>query len=187
MDTTTEGRTYTERYAVHDFPHVAIIDPRTGRLMWRKEGWTQEHPLTKQDFAEMAMDFCSRHSFDKPPVAPNASHKRKIMSESEELQAAMQASLNKDDGSNDDVVVEYVGSSEEEEKEPSFVDALLAFDVGEEPASGARIQIRMPGAKVVRKFNPQDPVKSIYAFVAVSCFVVFVGSRNTWCRQSLFA
>jgi len=92
------------------------------------------------------------------------------MSESEELQAAMQASLNDDDS---DEEVEYVGSSEdvqeeEEEKEPSFVETLLAMDVGEEPANGARIQMRMPDAKrLVRKFAPDDTVKSIYAFVAV--------------------
>ena len=51
MDTTAEGRTYVERYQVADFPHVAILDPRTGRLIWRKEGWTQVNPLTAMDFA----------------------------------------------------------------------------------------------------------------------------------------
>ena len=102
MDTTTEGRTFCERYQVHDYPHVSIIDPRTGRLMWRREGWTQERPLTKEDFAEMAMDFCSRHSLDNPP---SASHKRKSRSESEEP-----ASLKREES------VEYAASSKKKKK-----------------------------------------------------------------------
>jgi hypothetical protein len=150
--------------------------------MWRKEGWTQEHPLTKEGFAEMAMDFCSRHSFDKQPnVARKATFEttvhqktpKKIRSEEEELQAALRASLNNDD--DDDDEVEYLGMaddpSDEPDAEPSFVQELLELNVGEEPASGgARIQIRMPDAKrLVRKFSPDDTVKSIYAFVAVRC------------------
>jgi hypothetical protein len=146
--------------------------------MWRKEGWTQEHPLTKEGFAEMAMDFCSRHSFDKPHVARKASFEtcqktpKKIRTEEEELQAALRASLNEDDNDDDDEV-EYVeiaddASDIEPEAERSFVHDLLTLNVGEEPASGARIQIRMPDAKrLVRKFSPHDTVKSIYAFVAV--------------------
>jgi hypothetical protein len=119
MDIHPEGQTYAQRYHVHDYPHLAIIDPRTRRLMWSKEGWTQEKPLTSEDFAETAMDFCSRHSFDKPPVAPRTSSssngatassrptKRPMqeMSEDEQLQAAMQASLQQsgeDDGGDDD-------------------------------------------------------------------------------------
>eukprot|EP00521_Asterionellopsis_glacialis_P011221 CAMPEP_0195295650 /NCGR_PEP_ID=MMETSP0707-20130614/17781_1 /TAXON_ID=33640 /ORGANISM="Asterionellopsis glacialis, Strain CCMP134" /LENGTH=574 /DNA_ID=CAMNT_0040356921 /DNA_START=243 /DNA_END=1964 /DNA_ORIENTATION=+ len=113
-DVQDEGQTYAQRYTVADYPHVAIIDPRTGRLMWRKEGWTQENPITPESFAEMAMDFCSRHSFDKPPVAPRPSGaggatasssatsasvsqerppKRPFMTEEEQLQEAMRESL----------------------------------------------------------------------------------------------
>lgn len=55
FDTAPDGQTYAERYGVTGYPHLAIIDPRTGRLVWRKEGWTQEHPMTPEHFAEMAM------------------------------------------------------------------------------------------------------------------------------------
>jgi hypothetical protein len=91
------------RYQVNDFPHVAFIDPRTARLLWRKEGWTQENPLTAESFAEQAMDFCSRNSFDRPPAVPRppgakpppVSQKRTVeaMTEDEQLEAAMQASI----------------------------------------------------------------------------------------------
>jgi len=73
MDISHDGYTYVQHYKVETFPHVSIIDPRTGRLMWKKEGWTQANPMTSSMFAEIAADFCSRYSFDDPPVAPRNS------------------------------------------------------------------------------------------------------------------
>jgi hypothetical protein len=199
MDISPEGQTYSQRYHVHDYPHIAIIDPRTRRLMWKKEGWTQEKPMTAELFAETAMDFCSRHSFDKPPVAPRppgaasarpAKRAMHEMSDDEQLQAAMRASLQAATGDDDDAEVvmeddddddddvEYLGTNDDmkpeavpaaEAKQPSLMDELVAMPVEEEPASGARIQFRMPdGKRQVRKFAQSDTVKSMYAFVAVS-------------------
>lgn len=54
MNDTGDGQTYIQRYSVNAFPHVAIIDPRTGRLMWKKEGWTQVDPMTSEQFAQTA-------------------------------------------------------------------------------------------------------------------------------------
>jgi UBX domain-containing protein 7 len=108
MDLSPEGRTFVERYQVNVFPHISIIDPRTGRLLWRKEGWTQQNPVTASSFAEMAMDFCSRNTFDRPPQAPRPGgggagssgtarppQKRPVneMTEDEQLQEAMRASM----------------------------------------------------------------------------------------------
>ena len=197
MDTTTEGRTYTERYQVNAYPHLAILDPRTGRLLWRREGWTQEKPVTAAVFAEIAMDFCSRNSFDRPPQAPRPSGaaaarpaKRPMneMSEAEQLQAAMRASMEDvtggeadddgdaefqydDDDDDDEVEVVEEGKPAAEEKPPSLNDELLSFTVPDEPADGSRIQLRMPdGKKAVRKFMPSDSVRTIYAYLAVRGF-----------------
>jgi hypothetical protein len=93
----SEGKTYVERYKLYDYPHIAIVDPRTGRSLWKKKRWTQEKPFTAEHFAEMAMDFCSRHSFDKAPLpskknsmpSGNGERKRPVMSEEEQLQAAV--------------------------------------------------------------------------------------------------
>jgi len=186
MDVSAEGKTYTQRYKVHEFPHVAFIDPRTRRLLWRKEGWTQENPLTAESFAEYAMDFCSKYTFDKPPVAPRPGAgkpppKKKTMSEmseDEQLQAAMRASLQdisppSDDEveDNDDVQVLEPGDNgkpkaveTKEENKPSLLDELLAINLGEEPAKGARVMIRTPdGKRNVRRFDPHQTVKHIYA------------------------
>jgi UBX domain-containing protein 7 len=201
MDLSAEGRVYAQRYHVHDYPHIGIIDPRTRRLMYKKEGWTQEKPLTAELFAETAMDFCSRHSFDKPPVAPRPASasalpsKRAMheMSEDEQLQAAMRASLGDDDDEDDVIVVdddeddadeaEYstindgededmkpeAAPAQAEEKPASLIDELVGIPLGDEPASGARIQLRMPdGKRIVRKFESLASVKTIYAFIAVS-------------------
>ena len=153
------------------------------------------------------MDFCSRHSFDKPPQAPRTSGassrptKRPVqeMSEDEQLQAAMRASLAEstgggdDDNDNadyemedDDDEVEVLdsnlkseegpgGSSEVEKSEPeakkktepSMLDDLLSSTVEDEPAKGARVQIKMPdGSRKVRRFDGSKEIKSIYVFVA---------------------
>merc|ERR1712232_673036 len=105
------------------------------------------------------------------------------MSEDEQLQAAMKASLeesthnsneidgaatkmdteNNDDDDDDDYVEVL------ESKPPSFLDELMSTHVGEEPTTGARIQFRMAdGKRLIRKFSPSDCVKIIYAFVAQS-------------------
>ena len=116
------------------------------------------------------------------------------MSEDEQLQAAMQASLGNDgasqdqemaDGDDDEVEVieaadmKPAASSEEAKEEPAatestFIKDLLAVEVGDEPGKGARMQLRMPdGKRKVRKFLPTATVRTIYAFLAVSCL---------WCR-----
>ncbi len=144
-----------------------------------------EQPMTADYFAERAMDFCSRNSFDRPPqVTRPAGVKRPVqdMSEDEQLQAAMRASLQDpraDDKDDDDSSVLYVDDGDEEDDdkpmnskpvapEPSIHNELLNMPVGEEPADGARIQIRMPdGKRVIRKFARADCVKVLYAFIAV--------------------
>lgn len=203
MDSAPEGQTYTERYQVRDYPHIGIVDPRTGRLLWRREGWTQQNPMTAEAFAEIAMDFCSRNSFDRPPqpprptgaASPTLPAKRPMneMSEAEQLQAAMRASMEDvsdavdDDG---DAEIEYLDESDvdddevqvldskpvaEEEKQPTFNDQLQSCAIPNEPEDGSRIQMRMPdGKRVVRKFAATDLVLAIYAFISVSLMECFL-------------
>ncbi len=215
FDVATEGEVYAQRYNVHDYPHIGIIDPRTRRMMWKKEGWTQQNPMTAELFAETAMDFCSRHSFDKPPQAPRpqgaASRPTKRpmhqMSEDEQVEAAMRASLQETVGADEDVDddddyemeedgdddVEYLGTfddadskpiAKEEQnikpKEPKLLDELLGMKLEDEPTNGARIQLRMPdGKRTVRKFDPSHTVKAIYAFIAVGCICAALYTTKT--------
>lgn len=152
MDISPEGTVYSQRYHVYDYPHVAIIDPRTRRLLWKKEGWTQQNPLTAGQFAEMAMDFCSRHSFDKPPQAPRSSgasrpSKRPVqeMSEDEQLQAAMRASIQDATGeaSKDDDDDEYEMEDDDDDDEVQVLDGNKTSEEGQ----GDAVEESKPEAK----------------------------------------
>jgi len=180
MDDSSDGMTYAQRYNVHSFPHIAILDPRTARLMWKKEGWTQENPLTAEMFAETAADFCSRHTFDRPPVEPSSRQSKRPMTEmteDQQLQAAIRESMTQI-GSDEDDGEEQNGhhsppiEEKPKPKPPSFNDELLQIAVPDEPSgteASARVQVRMPdGSRVVRKFHLDNTVKTIYAFVAQS-------------------
>ncbi|KAL7447491.1 hypothetical protein ACHAXM_011403 [Skeletonema potamos] len=140
--TSPEGMTYCQRYKVEGYPHIAIIDPRTGSLLYRKEGWTQVNPLTAEQFVEIASDFCSRHSFDKMPMPARHGYangggggesrpaKRPVheLSEQEQLEAAIRASMqdvsgeqqSDDDDDDDEVQIlenenDIIGKSQEDE------------------------------------------------------------------------
>lgn len=128
------------------------------------------------------------------------------MSEEEQMQAAFAASLKQDlddddeyimdqdddDGSDDEI--ECRGTSDEkmaaspeqelatekQQQSQTWIETLLATEVGDEPSDGARLQLRMPDAtRIVRKFLGSDSVKSIYAFVAVSVRSVPLACHGT--------
>lgn len=82
------------------------------------------------------------------------------LSEEEQLQAAIQASM---------MDSSHVYNSRHSSLD-RFQQEIVSMDIGDEPANGgARVQIRMPdGKRLIRKFNGEDPVRVIYAFVAVS-------------------
>lgn len=179
--------TYCQRYSVHGYPHIAILDPRTGRSMWKKEAWTQVNPLQAGDFAQIISDFCSRYSFDEPPRAiprtntqttSGITNKRPIdsLTEDEQLQAAIAASMNEDasddtviEESDDKIMADAQISGDKENKKSSMVDELENIVIGDEPSKGPRVQFRMPdGKRIVRRFNGDDHVKVLYAFILES-------------------
>jgi UBX domain. len=118
------------------------------------------------------------------------------MTEEQQLQAAIRASMNDNAQCNDDSSVEYVMEENDEEEDDAsvvddtqgtfmtegasspgkdekiltFTDEIIALQVGEEPSEkAARIMIRMPdGKRLVRRFKLDDTVKVIYAYVAQS-------------------
>ena len=58
QDGTSEAKTYGERYHVNNYPHVAIINPRTSQSFFsRDDGRT----YTKIQWAEMIQDFLGQH------------------------------------------------------------------------------------------------------------------------------
>lgn len=156
--------------------------------MWRKEGWTQENPITAELFAEMAMDFCSKNSFARPPQAPRSGNlstattlpTKRPLTEEEQLQAAMKASLedtgasDSQDGTTQNEVINIDDDEGDAEaakpaSTPSLFDELVKLPLPDEPEKGARILFRMPdGKRIVRKFSSSDSLKTVYAFITVS-------------------
>ena len=64
----------------------------------------------------------------------------------------------------------------------SLNDHLSRVHVPDEPADGTRIQMRMPdGTMLVRNFSPLDPVRTIYAFLAVRNSYVIARSFRVGC------
>ena len=97
----------------------------------------------------------------KPKSESNGKRPIHELSEDEQLEAAIRASMMDCNDNNANP------------SSNSFDQEILSMSVGEEPASGARVQIRMPdGKKLIRNFNGDDPVKVIYAFVAVRSILV---------------
>ena len=163
FDTSPEGIIYSQRYNVTSYPHIAIIDPRTARLVLRREGWTQMNPLTAADFSELAADFCSRHSFDNPPLPPQlpgtafGSHtgtsrpgKRSVneMTEEEQIEAALQASIGDNDmpvqirdteaqdivpANSMDDALDSSSDANKKSEESSWETEIARLDVGDEP------------------------------------------------------
>jgi hypothetical protein len=111
------------------------------------------------------------------------------LSEEEQLKAAMQASMedlgqmDKKDGSESKEDME----DEDDAKPaavPPLIESLLLVSVGDEPSTGARTQLRLPdGKRIVRKFNPSDKVKIIFAYLAVS-FTTFSVTLSSFCPMS---
>ena len=48
-------------------PHIALLDPRTGRLLWRKDKFIDADALI-----EKVSDFCSRYSLEEGGALPTA-------------------------------------------------------------------------------------------------------------------
>ncbi|XP_071798827.1 UBX domain-containing protein 7-like [Asterias amurensis] len=89
-----EGRRYMQFYKVEEFPHVALLDPRTGELL---VSWSK---LDSTSFCDLVMEFLSNHPcFDKEtPASPPAKKARMTKtildaSEDSQLEAAIAASL----------------------------------------------------------------------------------------------
>ena len=45
LDQSTDGKKFLEVYNIETFPHIAIIDPRTGARQWQRGGDIKAHLL----------------------------------------------------------------------------------------------------------------------------------------------
>jgi hypothetical protein len=178
-----------------NYPHVSIIDPRTGEQV---KVWTgRPFPSAKDFHAELAA-FLDRYSLaanSKNPVAPVTARKPQAvdvdrMTEDEMLEMALKNSLagaqSSGSGSTPNVfdpdsLTKPTSDSDDKGKEPEATPApesafarISSTDPHVEPdnnpATTTRIQFRHSNGRVIRRFNLQDPVRRIYEWLKAEPF-----------------
>ena len=181
-----EGLQYLQFYPVQTYPHISILDPRTGE---RCRQWSQV--LTPGEFMTEVTDFLDRFSLDedasnpvakrpKPPVKAVAD-----MSEEEQINAAILASAGIDphgsrggqgEDDDEDDVDDAMASVSESSSSSSVQEITEAedafsripstpFDEPPQSADVTRIQLRFPAGRKVRRFALGDPVERVFAYV----------------------
>ncbi|KAF2645480.1 hypothetical protein P280DRAFT_465309 [Massarina eburnea CBS 473.64] len=170
------------------YPHIAIVDPRTGEQMKVWSGPPIPEPV---EFHAQLHEYLDRYSLSataKNPIAMRKSDKKKVdpgaMTEDEQMAMALQNSLDNNQGPKDedpDSLTKNHGSgkgkgkAQEETIEPSS-NGNSPFDLissdnphtepNADPATTTRIQFRGgPGRPIVRRFNLSDPVRRIYEWI----------------------
>lgn len=171
-----------------NYPHVSIIDPRTGEQV---KVWSGRPFPSAPDFRAELAEFLDRYSLEansKNPVAQTNARKPQTvdvdrMTEEEMLEMALKNSLagaGSSTGSSStpnmhDPDALTKPGAEEKGKEPELPAAQSAFsqisstspqtEPENNPATTTRIQFRHPTGRVIRRFNLQDPVRRIYEWL----------------------
>ncbi|KAF9146897.1 hypothetical protein BGX30_005107 [Mortierella sp. GBA39] len=175
-----EGKKYAAYYPLKTFPHIAIIDPRTAERMhvWSKT-------IDPVDFLSDVSEFLDIHSLTDSASKPSLPKKKKIvkdvsdMTEEEQLQAAMMASMGGDASNAIDVPDEEpedVSTPLEEEDplpevevvEESVFDSIKPVR-HEEPtdlATSTRIGFRLSdGSRLMHRFPKSAPVRALFEYI----------------------
>jgi len=169
------------------YPHIAIVDPRTGEQVKVWSGPPIPDPV---EFHAQLHEFLDRYSLKvnaKNPVATRKSEKKKVdvgrMTEEEMLEMALQNSLANGQGPRDedpdaltkaDAVDKGKAKAEVEDEAPLEVSAFARIPSDKphtepestDPKITTRIQFRGgPGRPIVRRFSLSDPVRRIYEWI----------------------
>ncbi|KAF9122669.1 hypothetical protein BGW39_009577 [Mortierella sp. 14UC] len=185
-----EGKKYAAYYPLKTFPHIAIIDPRTAERMhvWSKT-------IDPVDFLSDVSEFLDIHSLTDSASKPSLPKKKKIvkdisdMTEEEQLQAAMMASMGGDASSAielPDEEPEDVSTPVEEDEpiaqvevvEESVFDSIKPVNHEEstDPATSTRIGFRLSdGSRLMHRFPKSAPVRALFEFIKFR--LVFIGKQ----------
>ncbi|KAI1383561.1 uncharacterized protein F4822DRAFT_81015 [Hypoxylon trugodes] len=177
----------------NNYPHVSIIDPRTGEQV---KVWSGESFPSPTEFHADLVEFLDRYSLaanSKNPVVKSKPKARPVdigrMTEEEMLEMALKNSLG-DDGdspgpsvqdpdaltrSNDDIGKgkgkegeESIDSTSAAQPESPFTQISATNPHTEpenNPATTTRIQFKHAGGRIIRRFSITDPVRRIYEWL----------------------
>ena len=193
---------FQDRENQESYPHIAIVDPRTGEQV---KVWSGPPAPKAIDFLMQLHEFLDRYSLNaaaKNPVAKRKPEPKKEtqverMTEEEQLQMAMKASLagtndaNHDDP--DDLTRSVSDATYLQNADTQMTDldnslpnghpttstpastspfaSISSSNPQEEPpadASSTRIQFRHPNGRVVRRFALEDPIRRLYEWLKAS-------------------
>lgn len=177
------------------YPHIAIVDPRTGEQV---KIWSGPPVPKAGDFLMQLVEFLDRYSLDLSktnPVARRKAEKPKVfdvdrLTEEEMLDLALQNSLNNSGGAgpketDPDELTKSLEKTKGKEKEieedepaaevtssqavnAAFTE-ISSTNPHTAPAVGSpgttRIQFRHPTGRVVRVFNANDTVRRMYEWL----------------------
>ncbi|KAF9104470.1 hypothetical protein BGX29_001840 [Mortierella sp. GBA35] len=173
-----EGKKYAAYYPLKTFPHIAIIDPRTAERMhvWSKT-------IDPIDFRSDVTEFLDFHSLTDSASKPSLPKKKKIvkdvsdMTEEEQLQAAMMASMG-DDPSNaidipEDDQEDVSTPLDDEDPLPEVVEESVFESIKpvrhEEPtdmATSTRIGFRLSdGSRLMHRFSKSAPIRVLFEYI----------------------
>jgi hypothetical protein len=172
-----------------NYPHVSIIDPRTGEQVKVWSG--RPFPSAAEFHAELA-EFLDRYSLaanSKNPVAKSAARKPQVvdvdrMTEDEMLEMALKNSLAGGEPSRSDSSTNVhdpdaltkspdpEADSTDKGKQPAAASPFAQIssstpheEPANDPATTTRIQFRHSNGRVIRRFNVQDPVRRVYEWL----------------------
>ncbi|KAJ9086824.1 UBX domain protein Ubx2 [Entomophthora muscae] len=180
----TPGRDFCNFYPVRAYPHIAIIDPRTGE---RLKYWSKR--FTVHSFTLQLKQFLNNNSLtgklEYPSVQPAFSKEVDEMSEQEQLEAAIQASLGPSAApaadpyeshvhilSDDDDIEDCVEPMEDDYEAASLspqeiIQSLSPQDIPDASPEQAstRIQFRFPdGSRKVKCLSVDLLISSLYQY-----------------------
>ncbi|KAI0226563.1 UBX domain protein Ubx2 [Massospora cicadina] len=182
----TPGKDFRAFYPIRTYPHLAILDPRTGERLTHWSKRLGVYALTNQ-----LKQFLNKNSLagrlEYPTVPPPESGDIDGMSEQEQLEAAIRASLRPyeaprmgldesriSDDDADDCEVDVVGDdlvpSAPTLSPQEIIESLPPRDLPDvEPGpASTRIQFRFPDTtRKVKRFPLELPVTSLYQYVKV--------------------
>lgn len=178
-----------------NYPHIAIIDPRTGEQM---KVWSGPPVIKAADFLMQLHEFLDRYSLKhnvRNPVAKRKPEKKEktvdAMTEEEMLEMAMRNSLGEGAqqpgklGDPDELTrgtedvkgkgkVEVAGDVSMEDLSGTEAEATPFLSIPSDrphteppadPATTTRIQFRHPSGRVIRRFALSDTVQRIYEWL----------------------
>eukprot|EP00615_Pteridomonas_danica_P002477 CAMPEP_0114343664 /NCGR_PEP_ID=MMETSP0101-20121206/10793_1 /TAXON_ID=38822 ORGANISM="Pteridomonas danica, Strain PT" /NCGR_SAMPLE_ID=MMETSP0101 /ASSEMBLY_ACC=CAM_ASM_000211 /LENGTH=497 /DNA_ID=CAMNT_0001478533 /DNA_START=51 /DNA_END=1544 /DNA_ORIENTATION=+ len=185
--TQPQGQTFIERYKVNKLPFIALVDPRTGMSVWKREGFVSAELL-----GDKISDYCSQHSVADDAIAVQSSQSN-TSSLSSSLSSSSSLSASSSSSSSQNVPeppvlssslsqpLSELATSPPEKKQPSvdsFEKEFESVEIGEEPVAGDKDSTRIAfqgkvGDKSIqftRRFLKTDKISVLFACASKTLF-----------------